>query len=127
MVESRRYTIGIDLGTTNSVVAYIDHQEGKDQEASEIAVLPVPQLVAECELRAMPALPSFLYFPDEHELTGMRLPWEERPESVVGVLAREQGALVPGRQVSSAKSWLCHDAVDRRAKLLPWKPSLPNP
>jgi len=127
MPESSRYTIGIDLGTTNSVVAYIDQQESKNPEASRIEVFPVPQLVAEGELRAMPALPSFLYFPSEHELTGMSLPWEERPESVAGVLAREQGALVPGRQVSSAKSWLCHDAVDRRAKLLPWEAEPPEP
>ena len=111
MPESSRYTIGIDLGTTNSVVAYIDHQEGKNPEASAIEVFQVPQLVAEGELRTLPSLPSFLYFPSEHELSGMRLPWEDRPESVVGVLAREQGALVPGRQVSSAKSWLCHDAA----------------
>ncbi|MGE3434835.1 MAG: Hsp70 family protein, partial [Blastocatellales bacterium] len=50
----------------------------------------------------------------------LRLPWAEQPDAVVGVFAREQGALVPGRQVTSAKSWLCHDAVDRTAKILPW-------
>ncbi len=76
-----------------------------------------------------PRLPSFLYFPSEQDLSAgsMKLPWEERPESVAGVLAREQGALLPGRQVSSAKSWLCHDAVDRRAKLLPWGAEPPEP
>ena len=129
MEDSSRYMIGIDLGTTNSVVAYSDKHGGKTQEASEIQVFQVPQLVAEGELRAMPTLPSFLYFPSDHDLSagGMRLPWEERPESVVGVLAREQGALVPGHQVSSAKSWLCHNAVDRRAKILPWEAEPPEP
>ena len=124
MQDSSRYIIGIDLGTTNSVVAYLDQQE-----TSAIQVFRVPQLVAEGEVRAMPTLPSFLYFPTEHDLSAgsMNLPWEERPESVAGVLAREQGALVPGRQVSSAKSWLCHDAVDRRAKLLPWGAEPPEP
>jgi molecular chaperone DnaK (HSP70) len=124
MQDSSRYIIGIDLGTTNSVVAYLDKQE-----ASAIQVFQVPQLVAEGEVRAMPTLPSFLYFPTEHDLSAgsMKLPWEERPESVAGVLAREQGALVPGREVSSAKSWLCHDAVDRRAKLLPWGAEPPEP
>ncbi|MGA2076186.1 MAG: Hsp70 family protein [Terriglobia bacterium] len=124
MQDSSRYIIGIDLGTTNSVVAYLDQQE-----ASAIQVFQVPQLVAEGEVRAMPTLPSFLYFPTEHDLSAgsMKLPWEERPESVAGVLAREQGALLPGRQVSSAKSWLCHDAVDRRAKLLPWGAEPPEP
>ena len=124
MDDSSRYIIGIDLGTTNSVVAYLDKQE-----ASAIQVFQVPQLVAEAEVRPLPTLPSFLYFPSEQELSAgsMKLPWEERPESVAGVLAREQGALLPGRQVSSAKSWLCHDAVDRRAKLLPWGAEPPEP
>jgi molecular chaperone DnaK (HSP70) len=124
MQDSSRYIIGIDLGTTNSVVAYLDKQE-----ASAIQVFQVPQLVAEGEVRSLPTLPSFLYFPSEQDLSAgsMKLPWEERPESVAGVLAREQGALLPGRQVSSAKSWLCHDAVDRRAKLLPWGAEPPEP
>jgi hypothetical protein len=129
MESSSRYIIGIDLGTTNSVVAYLDKLQAKNQEAPGIQVFPILQLVAEGELRAMPTLPSFLYFPNEHDLSagGLRLPWDECPESVVGVLAREQGALLPGRQVSSAKSWLCHDAVDRRAKLLPWEAEPPEP
>jgi hypothetical protein len=124
MDDSSRYIIGIDLGTTNSVAAYLDKQE-----ASAIQVFQVPQLVAEGEVRSLPTLPSFLYFPSEQDLSAgsMKLPWEERPESVAGVLAREQGALLPGRQVSSAKSWLCHDAVDRRAKLLPWGAEPPEP
>jgi hypothetical protein len=124
MQDSSRYIIGIDLGTTNSVVAYFDKQE-----ASAIQVFQVPQLVAEGEVRSLPTLPSFLYFPSEQDLSvgSVKLPWEERPESVAGVLAREQGALLPGRQVSSAKSWLCHDAVDRRAKLLPWGAEPPEP
>src|SRR5690349_21068828 len=101
MEDSSRYTIGVDLGTTNSVVAYIDQQGGKNKTSSEIRVFQVPQLVAEGEVRALPALPSFLYFPNEHDLSagGLKLPWEEHPASVAGVLAREQGALVPGRQV----------------------------
>ena len=129
MENPSRYMIGIDLGTTNSVVAYCEKQASSNPETPEIQVFQVPQLVAEGEVRAVPTLPSFLYFPNEHDLSsgGMRLPWDERPESVVGLLAREHGALVPGRQVSSAKSWLCHDAVDRRAKLLPWEAEPPEP
>jgi molecular chaperone DnaK (HSP70) len=129
MEGSSRYIIGIDLGTTNSVVAYIDGQGDRNQGASAIQVFQVPQLVAEHEFRPSPTLPSFLYFPTGHDLAagGMKLPWNERPESIVGVLAREQGALVPGRQVSSAKSWLCHGAVDRRAKILPWETEPPEP
>ena len=128
MADSSRYIIGIDLGTTNSVVGYVDQRESTNQEPSAIQVFQVPQLMAPGEVRTWPALPSFLYFPSEHDLSSgsMKLPWDERPGSVAGVFAREQGALVPGRQVSSAKSWLSHDAVDRRAKLLPGAPSRPN-
>ena len=117
--------IGVDLGTTNSVVAYVD----KGGEPSDIRVFQVPQLVAAGEVRALPTLPSFLWFPDEQDLSAgrLRLPWDERPSAVVGVLAREEGALVPGRQVSSAKSWLCHGAVDRRARILPWEAEPPEP
>jgi len=125
---SSRYLIGIDLGTTNSAVAYIDTQEATTGDTPIIHVFQIPQLVAEGEIGELPTLPSFLYFADEHDLApgSLRLPWDEQPKSVVGVLAREQGALVPGRQVSSAKSWLCHSAVDRMAKLLPWGADQPE-
>ena len=117
-----RYLIGIDLGTTNSAVAYIDTQEAARNNAVIIYTFQVPQLVAEGEVGAASTLPSFIYFAGEHDMaaSGLRLPWQQQTAPVVGWLAREQGALVPGRQVSSAKSWLCHDAVDRTARILPW-------
>src|SRR5215475_10012493 len=121
MEVSSRYRIGIDLGTTNSAVAYVDTQEPIMGDTPPIHVFNVTQLIAEGEVGAVPTLPSFLYFANEQDAPGsLRLPWEERPKSVVGLFAREQGALVPDRQVTSAKSWLCHDAVDRTAKILPW-------
>ena len=121
MEVSSRYLIGIDLGTTNSAVAYVDTQEPVTGDTPPIHVFDIPQLIAEGEVDAVPTLPSFLYFANEQDAPGsMRLPWEDRPDAVVGVFAREQGALVPGRQVTSAKSWLCHDAVDRTARILPW-------
>jgi hypothetical protein len=120
-MQFSRYLIGIDLGTTNSAVAYVDTQEPITGDAPTIHVFDIPQLIVEGEVGAVPTLPSFLYFANEQDAPGsLRLPWEERPDAVVGVFAREQGALVPGRQVTSAKSWLCHDAVDRTAKILPW-------
>ena len=99
-----RYLIGVDLGTTNSVVAYIDTQDTADA-ASLIRVFPIPQLVAPGEVGTLDALPSFLYFPTEEELSagGVSATWNERPPMVTGVLAREQGALVPSRQVLSAE------------------------
>ena len=121
MDRASRYLIGIDLGTTNSVVAFLDRESFGKGETPEIRLFRVAQLVAEGEIASRPTLPSFLYFPteSEHAAGGFRLPWEDVPLSVVGMLARERGALVPGRQVSSAKSWLCHAAVDRTATAVP--------
>jgi uncharacterized protein DUF3731/Hsp70 protein len=127
-----RYLIGIDLGTTNSVVAYIDTQSDNAQPAdaaSAIRVFDVPQLVAHGEVRTLSALPSFLYFPTADELSSgaVSATWDEDPPMVTGVLAREQGALVPARQVSSAKSWLSHPGVNRRGKILPAQAEPPQP
>src|SRR5688572_28903739 len=124
MEASSRFLVGIDLGTTNSAVAYVDTEEKTARGAPPpVRVFEAPQLVAEGEVRALPSLPSFIYFTDEAEevAPGLRLPWEEQTDgALVGVLARERGALVPGRQVASAKSWLCHPSVDRTDAFLPW-------
>ena len=124
MEVSTRYLIGIDLGTTNSALAYVDTEETPARgDVPPVRVFETPQFVAEGEVRALPSLPSFLYFVGNVDSApgGSRLPWEtEAQATVVGVLAREQGALVPGRQVSSAKSWLCLSTVDRTADILPW-------
>jgi molecular chaperone DnaK (HSP70) len=125
---SSRYLIGIDLGTTNSVVAYLDTRNDADA-ASLIRVLPVPQLVKPGEVGTLAAVPSFLYFPTDEELSagGVSATWNEQPPMVTGVLAREQGALVPNRQVSSAKSWLSYPGAHRRGKILPAQAEPPQP
>src|SRR5271165_6192866 len=129
MNHSSRYLIGIDLGTTNSVVAYIDTLDTPREGSAEIHVFDVAQVVAPGEVRAGPALPSFLYVPTESEIESgaFDLPWEERSSAIAGVAARDQGMLVPGRLVSSAKSWLCQDAVDRTAEILPREAEPPEP
>jgi DNA-K related protein/Hsp70 protein len=129
MDRSSRYLIGIDLGTTNSVVAYIDTSEAPGEASPKIQVFDVAQVVAPGEVRAVPALPSFLYFPTESETESQvfDLPWEGRPYAIAGVTARDHGTLVPGRLVSSAKSWLCQDAVDRTAEILPREAEPPEP
>jgi molecular chaperone DnaK (HSP70) len=123
-----RYLIGVDLGTTNSVVAYVDTEKARDAD-SEIHVFPVPQLTGQGEVRTLPALPSFLYFPTEDELSAgaVSATWDEFPPMVTGLLAREMGALVPTRQVSSAKSWLSYPGVNRRASILPAQAEPPQP
>jgi molecular chaperone DnaK (HSP70) len=108
-------SIGIDLGTTNSALAWADAR-------GPIRIFDVPQLVAAGEVGGLGTLPSFLYFPTdgERERGIVRLPWAAEPDAVVGVFARDHGALVPARQVSSTKSWLSNVLVDRTAPLLPW-------
>src|SRR3954465_3336822 len=121
-----RYLIGIDLGTTNSALAYIDLQRYEARAGKgglpEIQPLPVPQLVAPGETAPRPMLPSFLYLPGPHELPpgAARLPWTDDADRIVGEFARIQGARIPGHLVASAKSWLCHPGVDREADILPW-------
>ncbi len=111
---SEATVVGIDLGTTNCAVAWADETGRED--------FPIPQLTHPGMVEPRNTLPSFLYLPGPHELPAgsTALPWEKEPARVVGWLAREQGAKVPHRVVSSAKSWLSHEGVDRRAAILPW-------
>ena len=102
--------VGIDLGTTHCALAYAEN--------GKITVLDVPQLVGNRLVEARPLLPSFLYLPHSSE-GAMALPWDDQRRFAVGEFARERAAEAPGRVVSSAKSWLCHPRVDRRAALLP--------
>jgi molecular chaperone DnaK (HSP70) len=120
--RSSRFVIGIDLGTTNSAVAWADLHEAEGGEPLRVRRFPIPQLVGPGETAASDTLPSFLYLapPEEREAERLAQPWANGDAPVVGHWARERGMQVPGRLVSSAKSWLSHDAVDRRAKLLPW-------
>jgi molecular chaperone DnaK (HSP70) len=116
-----RYAIGIDLGTTHSALSYVDLQ-ASDGEQADGGVLPVPQLSAPGTVEAPALLPSFLYLPHPDEMAPgeLALPWTGgTPAPVVGELARTRGAGTPIRLVSSAKSWLCHPGVDRRAAILP--------
>jgi DNA-K related protein/Hsp70 protein len=97
--------IGIDLGTTNSALAFIDPKEAAEADFPAIGELDIPQFVAQGRTEARRTLPSFLFLGDQE---------------YVGVFAREQGALVPTKSVHSAKSWLSNPEVDRTAKILPW-------
>ncbi|OJT23071.1 molecular chaperone DnaK [Archangium sp. Cb G35] len=113
------HIVGIDLGTTHCAVASVDPSKGPTAPVEDF---PVPQLVRQGEVSPRPLLPSCVYVPAGHELAAgsLRLPWGDSGSQVVGELARWQGARVPGRVVTSAKSWLCHPGVDRSAPILPW-------
>jgi len=116
---SNQYIIGIDLGTTNSALAFAP--AGSDAAETRVTVFDVPQLVNPGEVRDEPLLPSFLYLPGSSDFPAgsTALPWDETPRYVTGVLAQKRGAEVASRLVSSAKSWLCHAGVDRTAGILP--------
>jgi hypothetical protein len=113
-----RYVVGIDLGTTNSVVAYVP----ADGEAASIAVLAIPQLTAPGTVEDRSLLPSFLYLPAKDELAAeaLALPWGASADAVVGAFAQQRGSEVPDRVVASAKSWLSYGDRDRTAAILPW-------
>ena len=119
--SASRFLVGIDLGTTNSAVAYVDTAEA----SWTVHDFPVPQLVDASQVEPRQTLPSFHFEAAEGEFPPARcaLPWSvggDDPRHAVGVFARDHGALVPGRLVVSAKSWLSHSGVDRTAPLLPW-------
>ncbi|MCW5639208.1 MAG: Hsp70 family protein, partial [Rubrivivax sp.] len=115
------WTVGIDLGTTHTVVAYAP-AAGRVADAT-VKLFEIEQLVAPGEVAARPLLPSLRYHPAPGELNAadLVLPWGAPADgAVIGALARQLGAQVPGRLVASAKSWLSHAAVDRLAPILPW-------
>ncbi|MGS1023570.1 Hsp70 family protein [Burkholderia glumae] len=123
-----RYVVGIDLGTSNTVVAYVE------AGSTAIRLFEIDQLVGPGEVGAASLLPSARYHPAAGELPAgaLALPWRQAegededegngtaPPAIVGRFARQLGAQVPGRLVSSAKSWLSNAAVDRLAPILPW-------
>jgi molecular chaperone DnaK (HSP70) len=113
-----QFVVGIDLGTTNSVLAYAE----LERQPPHIELLGIPQLVAPGTTETTMGLPSFVYLPTdaEREGGGLELPWETRPRVVVGEYARRQSAEHPERTVAAAKSWLCHSRADRQRPILPW-------
>ncbi|HYZ84517.1 MAG TPA: Hsp70 family protein [Bryobacteraceae bacterium] len=116
-----KYIVGIDLGTTNSGVAYAPAASKDDFSQPDVELFLIPQLVNPGEPAPEPLLPSFLYIPGPNEFPAgsLALPWSERPSQIAGVLAQKRGAENAGRLVSSAKSWLSHTGVDRTAPILP--------
>ncbi len=127
-----RYIIGIDLGTTNCAVSYIDLENNSNdsKEIKQTRIFKVPQLIGPGEFAGLSVLPSFLYIPGEYDITkeAMAAPWKiaqrsRQDKNFVGAFARDHGAKVPARLISSAKSWLCHSGVDRLSPILPWNSS----
>lgn len=110
------FRIGIDLGTTHTVLAFAP------LGADDIQVFPIPQSIAAGEVAPRPLLPSLRFHAAEGALAAadLPLPWPSQEPAILGAFARELGQQTPGRLVASAKSWLSHPAVDRTAAILPW-------
>lgn len=118
--QPSRYVVGIDLGTTNSALAYVD----TNRSPWNVRPLAIPQLTAPFQVDSRDTLPSFHYQSAANEAKegALRLPWStDSPSHAVGTLARDEGTAKPNRLIASAKSWLCHAGVDRTAELLPWQ------
>jgi len=118
-----RYSVGIDLGTTNSAVSYFSLAEAQGRGTQQ-TMLGIPQLTDVGTVEEKPLLPSFLYLPNEKEFPAhsLGMPWDkDRSDIVVGTFARSHGSKVPMRVVASAKSWLCHAGVNRLDAILPWQ------
>jgi len=115
-----RFSVGIDLGTTHCVLSYADLSQVEHDDFSP-EVLAIPQLTSPGSVEDKPQLPSFLYQAHEAELAegSTALPWTQKPEHLVGEIARTLGSKTPIRLVASAKSWLCHAGVDCKSPILP--------
>ena len=113
-------SLGIDLGTTNTVVAVAD-TDNAARKTGAVVDIDIVQLTAPGEVASLAQLPSALYLPASGEFddAALTLPWG-LSSTPVGQLAKLQGAKVPGRVITSAKSWLSVAAADRRGAILPW-------
>lgn len=121
-MKDTKYIIGIDLGTTHCVLSYTEAQV-KDSDVPHINIFEIPQVIAQGEIKSQPLLPSFLFLPGEHDVPegSLAVPWDREIDCTVGEFARQRGAEIPNRLVSSSKSWLCHGSIDRTKPILPWE------
>ncbi len=119
-MSKSRYAVGIDLGTTHCALAFVESATASGEEVEQTQML-IPQLTAPGSVEERAMLPSFIYLPHPDEFTegDLSLPWPSDPTRIAGELARRQGTTTPIRLVNSAKSWLCHPDVDRKAPILP--------
>ncbi len=111
-----RFCIGIDLGTTNSVLAFAPI----DESDAMIGILPIPQVVSPGSVENQLSLPSFLYIPPTLD-AALQVDGMDTAHGVVGEYARRISAEQPERVVVAAKSWLCHSGIDRQSEILPWQ------
>ena len=121
---SARFSLGIDLGTSNSAVA------ADNFESDQTSLVEITQILRPNQVGEKTTLPSALYIPhpDEFSADALKLPWSDHSATaIIGHFARDHGALIPDRLVISAKSWLSNFHVDPRRAVLPWKSDIKEP
>jgi hypothetical protein len=117
--SNAQYSVGIDLGTTNCVIAAIDLSKNQGSYP-EIITVPIIQRIDEESVDTANKLPSFLYYPTQTQRESL-IDFEHDSQGwVVGIAAQSMGRKVSGRLVTSAKSWMCHNRADKRSAILPW-------
>ena len=122
-MSASQYRVGIDLGTTNSVVSYLE------AGMTEPALLMIPQVMSDGSVQAFTSLPSALYLLAQDEINKLPndLPWQQSEKAyILGYGALALGQRRANQLVQSAKSWLSHRQVDRRSKILPWGSDIEN-
>jgi len=115
---SARFSLAIDLGTSNSAIAIADLESG------ETRIIEIAQILGPNQIGELPTLPSASYIPHSAEFpeSSFPLPWNDVGErAIIGQFARERGALVPDRLATSAKSWLSNPHIDPKQRILPWR------
>lgn len=118
-----KFSLGIDLGTSNSTIAIESFDDGRSE------IVPIPQVVAPGQIGDQPTLASAVYIPHPEEFSGtsMKPPWKVAHNEIIGNFARDHGALVPDRLVTSAKSWLSNPHIDPKNAVLPWNSDISEP
>ncbi len=113
------YSVGIDLGTTNCVIAAIDLKNNHGSYP-EVITIPIVQRTDEESIGETNKLPSFLFYPTQNQRESLPQFGLDSEGWVIGMAAQTLGRKISGRLITSAKSWMCHNRADKKSSILPW-------
>ena len=115
--KDARFVIGIDLGTTQCALSYVDLESNN----LKVKTFAIPQLVDDGQLETLPTLQSVLFMAEESRNLSSPDWMKNDGQGITGFYAKELGGEMPSRYIHSSKSWLCHPRIDRKAAILPWQ------
>lgn len=134
-MSDARYLVSIDLGTSQTLLAFFDQQQSSlaaphaEAPYLEAQLLPILQSVAPGQQQTLPYLPSLRYqldgqcLSDPSALDLSDAFHAQDPllkQAYFGPLAEQLGTQTQGHLISSAKSWLSQRHVDPSQPILPW-------